>query len=215
MSVSVLGRAALGGLSALVLTVGGLAAATPAMAVDTASSVVISEVYGGGGNSGAPFNKDFVELFNRGTADVDVSTWSVQYASATGTAYQSTALTGTIPAGGFYLIAESGGATGAALPTPDVTGTLALSAASGKVALVAGSATALSCGTSCSGAPGVVDFVGYGSANDAAGTATPALSNATSAQRTTSPLADTGNNAADFVIAAPTPKAPTTATGGG
>src|SRR4051812_1796192 len=215
MSVSVLGRTALGGLSALVLTVGGLAAATPAIAVDTASSVVISEVYGGGGNSGAPFNKDFIELFNRGAADVDVSTWSVQYASATGTAYQSTALTGTIPAGGFYLIAESGGATGAVLPTPDATGTLALSAASGKVALVAGSATALSCGTSCSSAPGVVDFVGYGSANDAAGTATPALSNATSAQRTTSPLADTGNNAADFVVAAPTPKAPTTATGGG
>jgi len=185
------------------------------MAVDTASSVVISEVYGGGGNSGAPFNKDFVELFNRSAADVDLTGWSVQYGSATGTTYQPTALTGTIPAGGFFLIAESGGATGAALPSPDVTGTLALSAASGKVALVSGSSTALGCGTSCSSAPGVVDFVGYGSANEAAGTATPALSNATSAQRTTSPLADTGNNAADFVVAAPTPKTQTTATGGG
>src|SRR4051794_25094185 len=157
MSVSVMGRAALGGLSALVLTVGGLAAAAPAMAVDTASSVVISEVYGGGGNSGAAVNKDFIELFNRGAADVDLTGWSVQYASATGTAYQSTALTGSIAAGGFYLVAESGGATGAALPTPDVTGTLALSAASGKVALVSGSVTALSCGTSCSSAAGVVD----------------------------------------------------------
>src|SRR3954471_13592362 len=143
MSVSVLGRAALGGLSALVLTVGGLAAAAPAMAVDTASTVVITEVYGGGGNSGAPYNKDFIELLNRSTADVDLSGWSVQYASATGTAYQATALTGTIPAGGFYLIAEAGGATGAALPTADATGTLALSAASGKVALVSGSATPL------------------------------------------------------------------------
>src|SRR3954469_19910512 len=215
MSVSVLGRAALGGLSALVLTVGSLAAATPAMAVDTASSVVISEVYGGGGNSGAPFNKDFVELFNRSAADVDLTGWSVQSGSAAGTAYQSTALAGIIPAGGFFLIAESGGATGAALPTADATGTLALSAASGKVALVSGSATPLSCGTTCSSAAGVVDFVGYGSANDAAGTATPALSNSTSAQRTTSPLADTGNNAADFVVGAPTPKAATTATGGG
>jgi len=185
------------------------------MAVDTASSVVISEVYGGGGNSGAPFNKDFIELFNRGGADVDLSTWSVQYASATGTSYQVTALTGTIPAGGFYLIAEAGGATGAALPASDATGTLALSASNGKVALVSGSATALGCGTTCSSASGVVDFVGYGSANDAAGTATPALNNTTSAQRTTSPLADTGNNAADFVVGAPTPKAPTTATGGG
>jgi predicted extracellular nuclease len=215
MSFSTTSRVALGGLSALVLTVGGLAAAAPAMAVDPASSVVISEVYGGGGNSGAPYNKDFIELFNRSAADVDLSTWSVQYASASGTSYQATALSGSIAAGGFYLIAESGGATGAALPAPDVTGTLALSASSGKVALVSGSTTALSCGTTCSGAAGVVDFVGYGSAHDAAGTATPGLSNTTSAQRTTSPFTDTGDNAADFVIASPTPKAPTTATGGG
>ncbi|MES1169197.1 MAG: lamin tail domain-containing protein, partial [Leifsonia sp.] len=156
---------ALGGLSALVLTVGGLAAASPAMAVDPASSVIITEVYGGGGNSGAPYNKDFIELVNRSAADVDLSGWSVQYASASGTSYQATALSGTIAAGSYYLIAESGGATGAALPAPDVTGTLALSASSGKVALVSGSTTALTCGTTCSGAAGVVDFVGYGAAN--------------------------------------------------
>ena len=215
MSFSMMSRVALGGLSALALTVGGLAAAAPAQAVDAASSVVITEVYGGGGNSGAPVNKDFIELFNRSAAAVDLSTWSVQYGSAAGTTYQPTALTGSIAAGGFYLIAESGGATGADLPTPDATGTLALSAASGKVALVAGSATALTCGATCSSAAGVVDFVGYGAANDSAGTPTPGLSNTTSAQRTTSPLTDTGNNAADFVIAAPTPKAPTAAASGG
>ncbi|HEY4153141.1 MAG TPA: lamin tail domain-containing protein, partial [Pseudolysinimonas sp.] len=208
-------RVALGGLSALVLAGAGLAAAAPAMAVDTASNVVITEVYGGGGNSSAPFNKDFIELFNRGADPVDLSTWSVQYASAAGTTYSATALTGTIAAGAFYLISESGGATGADLPAPDATGTLALSAASGKVALVSGSTTALSCGATCSSAAGVVDFVGYGAANDAAGTATPGLSNTTSAQRTTSPLTDTGNNSADFVIATPTPKAATTATSGG
>ena len=70
MAVSVLGRIALGGLAALALATGGLAAAEPALAVDTASGVVISEVYGGGGNSGAPYNKDFIELTNRGSADV-------------------------------------------------------------------------------------------------------------------------------------------------
>ncbi len=31
-------------------------------------NVVISQVYGGGGNSGAPFTHDFIELFNRGSA---------------------------------------------------------------------------------------------------------------------------------------------------
>ena len=51
----------------------------------------------------------------------------------------------------------------------------------------------------------MVDFVGFGSANDAAGSPTPALSNSTSAQRTTSPFSNTGNNSADFTVGAPTP----------
>jgi predicted extracellular nuclease len=202
------------GLPVLALVASGLAFAAPAEAVDTASSVVITEVYGGGGNSGAQYNKDFVELVNRGAAPVDVTGWSVQYSSATGTAWQSTALTGTIAPDAYFVVAESGGATGADLPAPDVTGTLALSAASGKVALVSGSATALACGATCSTATGVADFVGYGTANDAAGTATPGLSNTTSAQRKASPLTDTGNNSTDFVIAAPTPRAPAAASTG-
>ena len=54
-----------------------------AQAVST--TVVISQVYGGGGNSGAVYTHDFVELFNRGTTTVDLTGWSIQYASATGT----------------------------------------------------------------------------------------------------------------------------------
>jgi predicted extracellular nuclease len=192
-------RAALAAIPALALIGSGLAVAAPAAAVDTASNVVITEVYGGGGNSGAPFNKDFVELYNRASTPVDLTGWSVQYSSAAGTTWQSTALAGSIAAGSFYEISESGGATGADLPTPDVVGTLALSAASGKVALVSGSAAALTCGATCSSATGVTDFVGYGTANDSAGAPTPALSNTSSAQRVTSPLADAGNNHADFV----------------
>ena len=206
---------ALAAIAAFALIASGLVVASPAAAVDTGSSVVITEVYGGGGNSGAPFNKDFVELYNRAGTPVDLTGWSVQYSSATGTTWQSTPLTGTIPAGAFYEISESGGAAGADLPTPDVIGTLALSAASGKVALVSNSVTALSCGAACSNAAGVVDFVGYGTSNDSAGAPTPALSNTTSAQRVTSPLTDTGNNHADFLIAAPTPKAATVPPTGG
>ena len=206
--------AALIGIPALALLASGMAFAPPALAVDTSSSVVISEVYGGGGNSGAPFTTDFIELFNNGSTALSVAGWSVQYASAAGTSWATTPLTGSIPAGGFYLVAESGGATGAALPTPDATGTIALSATNGKVALVS-AATSLSCGATCSSAAGVVDFVGFGSANDAAGTATPALSNTTSAQRTTSPFTNAGNNSTDFAVAAPTPKAASVAGGSG
>jgi len=79
-----------------------LTAATPAAAASP--DIVISQVYGGGGNSGAPFQNDFIELQNRGSAPVDVTGWSVQYASAAGSSWQVTALTGTIAPGRFYLV---------------------------------------------------------------------------------------------------------------
>ena len=56
----------------------------PVQAVST--GIVISQVYGGGGNGGATYKNDFVELFNRGTSPGDVAGWSVQYTSAAATA---------------------------------------------------------------------------------------------------------------------------------
>ncbi len=204
-------RIALAGTAAAALTLGGLALlSTGAGAVDVSSQVVISEVYGGGGNTGAQYTNDFIELYNNGSTPASVAGWSVQYTSSTGTSWQKTALTGTVPAGGFYLIAEGAGAgNGAPLPTPNDTGTIALSATSGKVALVNNGTALTGCAAACSSAAGVVDFLGFGTANDAAGTPTPALTNSTSDQRKLSPFSNTGNNANDFSQAAPTP-----ATGG-
>jgi predicted extracellular nuclease len=196
-------------LSALALaaTFAGVAP-TAAQAVDVSSNVVLSEVYGGGGNSGAQYTNDFIELYNHGSAAQSVDGWSVQYASAAGTSWQATALTGSIPAGGFYLVQEGAGAGGAApLPTPDATGSIALSATNGKVALVSSAAALSGCAATCDSAAGVVDFLGFGSANDAAGTPTPAMSNTTSDQRTLTPYTNTGNNATDFTSGAPTPAA--------
>src|SRR5438093_1479830 len=65
------------------------------------SGIVISQVYGGGGNASAPYLNDYVELFNRGTTTVSLTGWSVQYASATGTgtfaANPIATLSGSIP----------------------------------------------------------------------------------------------------------------------
>ena len=65
--------------------------------------VRISQVYGGGGNANAPFQNDFIELYNSGTAPQILTGWSVQYASATGTgnfrANSVVALSGTLPPG--------------------------------------------------------------------------------------------------------------------
>ena len=46
------------------------------------SALVVNEVYGGGGNSGATLTNDFIELANPGTAAVALDGWSVQYTRA-------------------------------------------------------------------------------------------------------------------------------------
>jgi uncharacterized protein len=169
------------------------------------AAVVISQVYGGGGNSGATYTHDFIELFNRGTAAVNLTGWSVQYASATGTSWQRTNLSGTLEPGQYYLIQQAQGAGGTTpLPAPDASGAIPMAAGAGKVALV-NMTTALSgaCPTDA-----MMDFVGFGStANCYEGSGpTPAPSNATSARRAGGGCIDTDNNASDFTAGDPTPR---------
>jgi len=170
--------------------------------------IVISQVYGGGGNSGAPFTNDFIEIFNAGNQSVSLSGWSVQYAAATGTTWSVTNLSAvSLLPGHYYLVQEaSGGAVGSTLPTPDATGTTAMAAAAGKVALV-NSTTALT-GSGCPLGGTVVDFVGYGATADCfegAGRA-PAPGNATAGIRASGGCTDTDNNSANFIPAIPTPR---------
>ncbi len=171
------------------------------------SDVVISQIYGGGGNSGATLKNDFIELFNRGTSPINVTGWSVQYSSAAGTSWQVTPLlSGSIPPGGYYLIQQGAGGGGTVdLPTPDVTGSIAMSATAGKVALV-GDATP-STGSGCPFAASVFDFVGYGSTATCSETSpTTAPSNTTAVLRAFNGCIDTGNNSADFDEGTPDPR---------
>ncbi|CAN5149658.1 hypothetical protein BH18ACT12_BH18ACT12_09730 [soil metagenome] len=181
----------------------------PAAARASASDVVVSQIYGGGGNAGATFRNDYVELFNAGSGTVDLSGWTMQYATAAGTTWQTTALSGTIAPGRHYLIQlASNSDVGAALPPADATGMSNLGGTSGKVALVRGAAE-LTCGASagsCSADPLVEDFVGYGSASDFEGAGSAAgLSSTSAALRANDGCTDTGDNAADFAAAAPAP----------
>jgi predicted extracellular nuclease len=168
------------------------------------AQVVISQVYGGGGNAGATLKSDFIELRNNGAAAVDLSTWSVQYASATGTSWQKTNLTGSIPAGGYFLVKQADGAGGTtALPTPDTTGVIPMSGTAGKVALVQNqTALAGACPST-----GIADFVGFGStANCFEGTGpTAAPSNTTAVLRKNAGATDTNSNSADFATGTPDP----------
>jgi len=166
--------------------------AAPAQAAS--ASIVISEVYGGGGNSAATLKNDFVELYNGSDAAVDVTGWAVQYFSATGTAASNTTtLTGTVAPRHTYLVQMAAGTGGSAdLPTPDATGTAIMSGTNGRVDLLKADAT-------------VVDRLGYGSATTFEGSPAPALSNTSSATRN-GPCLDTDDNATNFRAADPTPE---------
>jgi hypothetical protein len=173
-------------------------------------SIVVGELYAAGGNSGAAYANDYVDLFNRGASPVAIDGWTLQYASAASASWQSTPLSGTIPAGGRYLVQlASGGANGATLPSADATGTSNLAATGGKVAVV-DDATALSCGASagsCSTASDLEDLVGYGGAADYEGSgAAPAGSATNALARAGGGCTDTDDNAADFATAAPDPQ---------
>ncbi|MDQ8160187.1 MAG: lamin tail domain-containing protein, partial [Gemmatimonadota bacterium] len=182
-------------------------AATPTIprfsVTSTRPTVVISQIYGGGGNSGSVYRNDFIELHNTGATSVSVAGWSVQYASTAGTTWFVTALSGTIPAGGYYLVKQAAGAGGTTdLPTADATGTTGMSGTSGKVVLSL--TTTVLTGTCPDGAD-VVDRVGYGSTSCPVSDNTAALTNTTAALRASNGCAWTGNNAVDFStgVAAP------------
>jgi uncharacterized protein len=184
------------------------ASATPA------TSVMISEVYGGGGNSGATYTNDFIELTNRGDAPVSLDGWSVQYhpSGATGT-WQVTRLSGSIAPGAFYLIGEAKGAGGTqALPATQASGGIAMSATAGTVALVA-NGTALTCSDSAACASASVDLVGFGTA--AINETAPATGASNTASEQRNDKADSDDNAADFGAAEPTPGAANASGGGG
>jgi predicted extracellular nuclease len=178
------------------------------VAAAISQTIVISQVYGGGGNTNAPYRNDYIELYNRGTTTVDVSNWSVQYAATTGINWQRTNLSGSIPPGGYYLVQEAAGASTTAplLPSPDASGTISMAAGAGKVALVSNQTT-ITAGTICP-TTDVVDLVGYGSTtNCVEGTGPTATISATlAAFRAGGGATDTDNNAADFTTGAPNPR---------
>lgn len=183
-------------------------------------NVVISEVYGGGGNSGATYKNDFIELYNPTDEDISLEGWSVQYAAKSGSFSTSTSyltpLKGVIKAHGYYLIQEKPGSGGTVdLPNPDVTGSIAMGGSDGKVVLM--KTTAAAAGSTD---PNVVDFVGYGAANDKEGSGTTQPpSAAKSVERLANDSSDptgegagngngwdTNDNASDFVLAEPNPQ---------
>ena len=169
------------------------------------SHVVIYELYGGGGNSGATYTNDYAVLYNPTASTVSLAGWSVQYASAAGLTWNVTTLSGSIQPTSYYLVQEAQGAGGTtSLPTADASGTAAMSAGAGKVVLC-NTTSALS-GTNPTGSQ-IIDFVGYGSANSYEGSG-PAIGPSDNSQAVSRKNngQDTDDNLADFVTSSPHPE---------
>jgi 5'-nucleotidase len=195
--------------AAVLAVAAGLAWVAPASANPSGTGLVISEVYGAGGNAGAVYNADFVELYNPTSSAIVLTGDYVHYRSASGTSGGTPyALSGSVPAGGHYLIQMSAaGTTGAALPTPDAVAAPAfnLAAAGGQVYLLSTSSPITTTGDQA-GAPGVVDMVGAATATSFETTATTSAATATSSLNRSAAGADSDNNTADFSLAAPSPQ---------
>lgn len=180
------------------------------------AQIVINEIYSGGGLLGAAITNDFIELKNIGSSNASLNGATIQYASSSGAFTQYNTIPNiTLTPGQTYLIQQGsdglGGLVNLLNPnlivtvllnfdgSPGVGVGIGLSLTSGKVAL-ASNATQVTSPTSIN----VLDFVGYGSANqfEGAGSApSPTIINSIS--RT---IGDTNNNNVDFTSTLPTPQ---------
>ena len=167
-------RRVVSAVSVLALTIG-LAVVAPGAAqagVGTTPRVLINEVYGGGGNSGATRPATSSSCTTAPVPPVDLAGWSVQYARG------HRRHLGDHPAdrhrsrpAATYLVGEAAGAGGTTVtPTVDVAGThrderYGRQGRAGQL-----HARRCRCAAACSTADAVVDFVGYGTAaSDSAG----------------------------------------------
>ena len=166
--------------------------APTASAAPDGSNVVINEVYGGGGNKGAKFDKDFVELYNPTDQPIDVTGWKIEQRSTSDNVGNTHTLSGVVPAKSTFLITSTPGSNGDAITDADDESAKFNFSGKGAIAVLLDSDG------------NEVDLVGWGGASRAEGTAAAGTANATSIQRAALG-ADTDNNAADFVVSTPTP----------
>ena len=183
------------------------------------SNIRISQIYTRGGEPGATFQNDFIELFNRGNVDVDISGWTLIISNFSGTRpniqISSTGIKlfsaiSIIKPGGHLLIKFGGnGINGQPITISDINlNPVPISDTGGQIVLVAKDKTLPF--SYCPAAPDltgvVVDYVGYGSAICYEGTVTLAPPPDMALWRVGGGCTDNNDNLADFSFATPNPR---------
>lgn len=183
-------------------------------------NIRISQVFTRGGEAGASFQNDYIELFNRGSVDVDINGWSLnltnfsqgppntQY-SATNIRFSSS--TGIMIAPGKHLLIQFGGngANGQPITNPDFNlNPVPLSDTGGQIVLIAKDKTLPF--SYCPAAPDltgvVVDYVGYGTAICYEGSVAPAPAPDQALSRIGGGCTDNNDNLSDLSLATPNPR---------
>jgi hypothetical protein len=183
-------------------------------------NIRISQIYTRGGESGATFQNDYVELFNRGNVDVDISGWSLNISNFSGVPpniqYSATNIklfssTGNIMSPGAHLLIKFGGSgtNGQPITISDINlNPFPLSDTGGQIVLLAKDKTLPF--SYCPAAPDltgvVVDYVGYGIAICYEGTVTLAPPPDKALWRIGGGCTDNNDNLADFSFAIPNPR---------
>ncbi len=194
---------------------------TSNVSANAGEGLVISQLYGGAGQSGALFNRDFVEIFNRSQKAASLKGLSVHYAGSASDFVLAGRLpdSAVIPPGGYYVVGFAGGQSGADLRVDGAGLFVNILPQNGKVALVrdviedSGDAAAqlLGCGGSDAGAciknARIVDLLGYGVSSDHEGsTAAPTPSLTKALLRKGAGCIDSSSNAVDFELGTPAPR---------
>ncbi len=183
---------------------------TPSPSPNPNANLRISQVYTRGGEPGAAYNGDFIELYNAGNTTFDIQGYSLVVDTFEGTAETSVGATFpssfSVPPGMHILLSFLGnGSTGQPLPTGHFPVTnIPLGSTKGTIMLLPpgqGIPSGCPAGTSA-----VVDFFGYGAATCSEGSPATVPSANLSMTRINGGCTDTNNNANDFPAATPNPR---------
>ena len=174
------------------------------------SGVVISQVYGGGGNSGATYRNDFIELYNRSATPIDITGWSVQFTAPT-SAFAATSSTGTPLTTNLSRHHSAGPLLFDSRGSRRQHHNHGPSSDAGRYGCDCGRFDRWKGGAGQQHdrlerqlpgllANGIVDFVAYGAADCSETSPAPGTSNLVAAIRNNNGCTDTDNNSADFSV---------------